>query len=117
MSTAEAISVVHSMGVHAYYYRNSAMQLADLVHFLIGAALKDNKEDNRRMKHYFETEVANKTVPTGHKYTNNDISSNYRPVSVEDFTILVLLLVIQNNNYKPSSDSPEYSSGLRPKGQ
>lgn len=60
MSTAEAISVVHSMGVHAYYYRNSAMQLADLVHFLIGAALKDNKEDNRRMKHYFETEVANK---------------------------------------------------------
>lgn len=58
MSTAEAISVVHAMGVHAYYYRNSAMQLTDLVHFLIGAALKDNKEDNRRMKHYFETEVA-----------------------------------------------------------
>jgi MoxR-like ATPase len=60
MSTAEAISVVHAMGVHAFYYRNSAMQLTDLVHFLIGAALKDNKEDNRRMKHYFETEVANK---------------------------------------------------------
>jgi MoxR-like ATPase len=60
MSTAEAISVVHAMGVHAYYYRNKSMQLADLVHFLIGAALKDNKEDNRRMKHYFESEVANK---------------------------------------------------------
>ena len=60
MSTAEAVSVAHAMGVHAYYYRNGAMQLEDLVHFLIGAALKDNKEDQRRMKHYFETEVVNK---------------------------------------------------------
>lgn len=61
MSTAEAVSVAHAMGVHAYYYRNGAMQLDDLVHFLIGAALKDNKDDQRRMKHYFETEVVNKT--------------------------------------------------------
>ena len=60
MSTAEAVSVAHAMGVHAYYYRNGTMQLNDLVHFLIGAALKDNKEDQRRMKHYFETEVTNK---------------------------------------------------------
>lgn len=60
MSTAEAVSVVHSMGVHAYYYRNGAMQLSDLVHFLIGAAIKDNREDRRRLKHYFETEVANR---------------------------------------------------------
>jgi hypothetical protein len=60
MSTAEAVSVAHAMGVHAYYYRDSAMRLEDLVHFLIGAALKDNKEDHRRMKHYFETEVAHK---------------------------------------------------------
>lgn len=58
MSTAEAISVVHAMGVHAYYYRNSEIQLSDLVNFLMGAALKDNKEDKRRMKHYFETEVS-----------------------------------------------------------
>ncbi len=60
MSTAEAVSVAHAMGVHAYYYRNGAMQLDDLVYFLIGAALKDNQDDQRRMKHYFETEVANK---------------------------------------------------------
>lgn len=60
MSTAEAVSVAHAMGVHAYYYRNGAMQIDDLVHFLIGAALKDNKDDQRRMKHYFETEVVNK---------------------------------------------------------
>ncbi|RLA45497.1 MAG: hypothetical protein DRR06_07115 [Gammaproteobacteria bacterium] len=63
MSTAEAVSVAHAMGVHAFYYRNGAMQLEDLVHFLIGAALKDNKDDQRRMKHYFETEVVNKKGP------------------------------------------------------
>ncbi|HCO60588.1 MAG TPA: hypothetical protein DIT58_10390 [Porticoccaceae bacterium] len=60
MSTAEAVSVAHAMGVHAYYYRDGAMNPDDLVHFLIGAALKDNKEDQRRMGHYFDTEVANK---------------------------------------------------------
>ncbi|WP_461521110.1 ATP-binding protein [Porticoccus sp.] len=58
MSTAEAVSVAHAMGVHAYYYGNGAMALDNLVHFLIGAALKDNKDDRRRMKHYFETEVS-----------------------------------------------------------
>ena len=61
MSTAEAVSVVHAMGVHAYYYRNSTMQLDDLVHFLIGAAIKDNREDQRRLKHYFDTEVVNRS--------------------------------------------------------
>ena len=60
MSTAEAVSVAHAMGVYAWYYRNGKMQVEDLVHFLIGAALKDNQADRRRMKHYFETEVANK---------------------------------------------------------
>jgi MoxR-like ATPase len=58
MSTAEAVSVVHAMGVHAYYYSENKITSADLVHFLIGASLKDNREDRRRLKHYFETEVA-----------------------------------------------------------
>ncbi len=60
MSTAEAISVTHAMGVHAYYYCDGVMRIQNVVHFLIGAALKDNREDRRRMKHYFESEVANK---------------------------------------------------------
>jgi len=61
MSTAEAVSVAHSMGVHAYYYRQSKMQAADLVDFLVGAALKDNPEDRRRMRHYFDTELVSKS--------------------------------------------------------
>jgi len=60
MSTAEAVSVAHAMGVYAWYYRSGKMQIDDLVHFLIGAALKDNASDRRRMKHYFETEIINK---------------------------------------------------------
>lgn len=60
MSTAEAVSVAHAMGVHAYYYRQGKMQVDDLVDFLVGATLKDNPEDKRRMRHYFETEVVNK---------------------------------------------------------
>jgi len=58
MSTAEAVSVVHAMGIHTYYYSNGEMTSADLVHFLIGASLKDNREDRRRLKHYFDTEVS-----------------------------------------------------------
>lgn len=58
MSTAEAVTVAHAMGVYAYYYNQGKMQAESLVEFLIGAALKDNADDRRRMKHYFETEVA-----------------------------------------------------------
>ena len=58
MSTAEAVSVVHAMGIHAYYYRDGTMHAEDLVHFLVGASLKDNREDRRRLRHYFDTEVA-----------------------------------------------------------
>ena len=61
MSTAEAVSVAHAMGVHAFYYSRGKMSLDGLVHFLVGASLKDNKDDRRRMKHYFETEVAIKS--------------------------------------------------------
>ena len=60
MSTAEAVSVLHAMAVYAYYYRDGVMQPADLIHFLLGAALKDNPQDRRRVRHYFETEVVNK---------------------------------------------------------
>jgi len=61
MSTAEAVSVVHAMGVHAYYYRDGQVSVEDIIHFLIGAALKDNIDDQRRLKQYFQTVIANKS--------------------------------------------------------
>ena len=60
MSTAEAVSVAHAMGVFAYYYRDSHMVAEDFTDFLVGAAVKDNLSDLKRMNHYFETEVAQK---------------------------------------------------------
>lgn len=61
MSTAEAVSVAHAMGVYAYYYREGRMIAEDFTDFLVGAAIKDNVTDLKRMNHYFETEVALKT--------------------------------------------------------
>lgn len=58
MSTAEAVAVAHAMGVYAYYYREGNMVADDFTNFLVGAAIKDNPSDLKRMNHYFETEVA-----------------------------------------------------------
>jgi hypothetical protein len=45
------------MGVHAYYYRDGKVQAEDFTNFLVGAAIKDNPTDLKRMDHYFKTEV------------------------------------------------------------
>ena len=60
MSTAEAVAVAHALMVYAWYYRGGKMAPEDLLHFIIGAALKDNPQDRRRVRHYFETEVSGK---------------------------------------------------------
>lgn len=57
LSTAEAIQVAHALCVHASYYRKNELNAEDLLHFVIGTALKDKPEDRRRMRHYFETEL------------------------------------------------------------
>jgi len=58
LSTAEAIHVAHAMCVHAHYYSNDEMRAEDLVHFIIGTALKDKPEDRRRLKYYFDSEIS-----------------------------------------------------------
>ncbi|GGC84382.1 ATP-binding protein [Halopseudomonas salina] len=58
MSTAEAVAVAHAMSVHAFYYADGRMTVESLVHFLLGSALKDKPEDRRRLRHYFDTEIA-----------------------------------------------------------
>ena len=63
MSTAEAVSVAHAMGIYAFYYRDGEMQAEDLSNFLLGAAIKDNPADLKRINHYFETEVSQRKGP------------------------------------------------------
>lgn len=58
LSTAEAVSVAHAMGVFAFYYGDGRMNPEDFNDFLVGAAVKDDLSDLKRMNHYFETEVA-----------------------------------------------------------
>lgn len=61
MSTAEAVSVAHALSVHAYYYADGHMTMHNLVHYLLGTALKDKPEDRRRLAHYFDTEIAERS--------------------------------------------------------
>lgn len=58
LSTAEAIHVAHALCVHAHYYTEGRMQIEDLLHFIIGTALKDKPEDRRRLKYYFDNELS-----------------------------------------------------------
>lgn len=60
MSTAEAVNVAHAICVHAFYYGDRVMTIDNLLHFLVGTAMKDKPEDRRRFRHYFETEVLRK---------------------------------------------------------
>lgn len=60
LSTAEAINVAHALSVYAFYYNEGVMRVEDLVHFIIGAALKDKPDDRRRLKYYFENEISQK---------------------------------------------------------
>lgn len=58
LSTAEAVSVAHSIGVRAWYLRNTRPTAADLVDSLAGTAVKDNADDLKRLRAYFEHRVA-----------------------------------------------------------
>ena len=58
LSTAEAVSVAHAASLNAWYYGGGAMTVEHMMHHVIGSALKDQPEDRRRLKHYFDTTVA-----------------------------------------------------------
>jgi MoxR-like ATPase len=57
MSTAEAVSVAHALGVRAWFLADGRATPADLVECLAGAAVKDNADDLRRLRRYFEQRV------------------------------------------------------------
>lgn len=58
LSTAEAVSVAHAASLNAWYYGGGSMTTEHLMHHIIGSALKDNPDDRRRLKHYFESVIA-----------------------------------------------------------
>ncbi len=58
MSTAEAVSVAHAVGVAGYFLGGAGATPADLVDCLVGAAVKGDPEDAARLRRYFEQRVA-----------------------------------------------------------
>ncbi len=58
LSTAEAVSLAHAVGVRAWYLRGGEPDAGDVVDSLAGTAVKDNAEDLKRLRAYLEHQVA-----------------------------------------------------------
>ncbi|WNV84676.1 AAA family ATPase [Umezawaea sp. Da 62-37] len=58
MSTAEAVSVAHAVGLRGWFLRGEAGTPADLVECLAGTAAKDNPDDLARLRRYLEQQAS-----------------------------------------------------------
>ncbi|MEV6276150.1 AAA family ATPase [Nocardia sp. NPDC051832] len=63
MSTAEAVSVAHAVGLRGWYLRGEPGDAADIVACLSGTAAKDNPDDLARVRRYLEQQVPRKRGP------------------------------------------------------
>ncbi len=57
LSTAEAVSVAHAVGVRGFFLRGDAGSAKDIVEHLAGTAAKDNADDLKRLRAYLEQRV------------------------------------------------------------
>ncbi|MET0233139.1 MAG: AAA family ATPase [Kibdelosporangium sp.] len=57
MSTAEAVSVAHAVGVRGWYLRGEAGTAADIVECLAGTAAKDNADDLACLRRYLQQQA------------------------------------------------------------
>jgi hypothetical protein len=57
MSTAEAVSVAHAVGIRGWFLRGEEGTAADIVECLAGAGAKDNPEDLARLRRYLEQQA------------------------------------------------------------
>lgn len=65
MSTAEAVSVALSAGLDAYYYGQRRLEPGHIGRHLAGAALKDNPEDIKKLRQYFDVVVSQRGKTRG----------------------------------------------------
>lgn len=68
MSTAEAVSTGYAAGIHACYYGAGQVEPEHLVHHLVGTALKDAPDDIKKLRHYFNHVVKNRTNRVWQEY-------------------------------------------------
>jgi MoxR-like ATPase len=57
MSTAEAVSVALQASLDAYYYSDGKLAPEHVGRHLVGAVIKDNPDDLKKLKHYFDIVV------------------------------------------------------------
>lgn len=65
MSTAEAVSVAYAAGLDAFYYGKRALTPAVIARHLASAAMKDNADDLKKLRHYFDTVVQKRSNDKG----------------------------------------------------
>jgi MoxR-like ATPase len=57
MSTAEAVAVGFSAGLEAHYFGNGELEGAHIARQLLGTVLKDNQDDAKKLRQYFDVVV------------------------------------------------------------
>ena len=65
MSTAEAVSVGMAAGLDSYYFDGGAVAPRHIARHIAGAVLKDNPEDLKKLKHYFDVVVKQRSQKEG----------------------------------------------------
>ncbi|MEI8254544.1 MAG: AAA family ATPase [Deltaproteobacteria bacterium] len=68
MSTAEAVSVAHAIGVRAHFLGDGTATAADVVDCIAGGAVKADPEDLARLRRYFEQRVSKRKAPHWRAY-------------------------------------------------
>jgi MoxR-like ATPase len=61
MSTAEAVAAAYAAGIHAYYYGDMTVTPAILVQSLVGSTIKESEDDLKKLRHYFNHVVKDKS--------------------------------------------------------
>ncbi len=63
MSTAEAVSVAHAVGLRGWFLRGEEGDAGDIVACLAGTAAKDNADDLARLRRYLEQQAPARSGP------------------------------------------------------
>jgi MoxR-like ATPase len=69
MSTAEAVSVGMAAGLDSYYFGGGTIAPLHIVRHITGAVLKDNPDDLKKLKHYFDIVVKQRSQKEGGLWT------------------------------------------------
>ncbi len=69
MSTAEAVSVSMAAGLDAYYYGDGRLNPGHVARHLAGAVLKDNPDDLKKLRQYFDVVVKQRSQKEGGLWT------------------------------------------------